>query len=233
MMWNGKKKAITFSYDDGVTQDIRLIELFDKYGLKGTFNINSGLFGREMNFVREGKEISYLRIEKGDIARVYKDHEVAAHTLTHPNLTTLPEKEIIEQVERDRLALSDIVGYEVFMMAYPGGGINNDERVASVIRDYTGIKFARTTKSTYSFAPQADLYRFDPTVYQHGDGIARVRELAEKLFESDTEKPQLLYIWGHSFELDIHDDWAELEGLFRYISNRDDVFYGTNSQVMF
>ena len=233
MMWNGKKKAITFSYDDGVKQDIRLIELFDKYGLKGTFNINSGLFGREMSFVREGKEISHLRIEKGDIARVYKEHEVAAHTLTHPNLTTLPEKEIIEQVERDRLALSDIVGYEVFMMAYPGGGVNNDERVARVIRDHTGIKFARTTKSTYSFAPQADLYRFDPTVYQHGDGIARVRELAEKLFESDTEKLQLLYIWGHSFELDIHDDWAELEGLFRYISNRDDVFYGTNSQVLF
>ena len=30
-MFNGKNKAITFSYDDGVTQDIRLIELFNKY----------------------------------------------------------------------------------------------------------------------------------------------------------------------------------------------------------
>ena len=232
MMWDGKKKAITFSYDDGVTQDIRLIELLDKYGLKGTFNINSGLLGREMNFVREGKEISHLRIGKGDIAHVYKDHEVAAHTLTHSNLTTLPEKEIIEQVERDRLALSDMVGYEVFMMAYPGGGVNNDERVAKVIRDHTAIRFARTTTSTYSFAPQADLYRFDPTVFQHGDGIARVRGLAEKLFESDTETPQLLYIWSHSFELDIRDEWDELEELFSFISNRDDVFYGTNSQVI-
>lgn len=43
--FNGKKKAITFSYDDGVTQDIRLIELLDKYGLKCTFNLNSGLQG--------------------------------------------------------------------------------------------------------------------------------------------------------------------------------------------
>lgn len=41
-MWNGKKKAVTFSFDDGVTQDIRLIEIFNKYGLKGTFNLNSG-----------------------------------------------------------------------------------------------------------------------------------------------------------------------------------------------
>lgn len=232
MKWNGKKKAITFSYDDGVMQDIRLIELFDQYGLKCTFNINSGLFGREMNFVREGKEISHVRIEKTDIARVYKNHEVAAHTLTHPRLTTLTEKDIIEQVERDRLNLSDIVGYEVLMMAYPGGGVNNDERVAKVIRDYTGIKFARTTKSTYSFAPQADLYRFDPTVNQHGDGIKKVVELAKKLFESDSDEPQLLYIWSHSFELDIHDDWVELEDLFRFISNREDVFYGTNSEVI-
>ena len=40
-MFNGKMKAVTFSYDDGVTQDKRLIELFNKYGLKATFNINS------------------------------------------------------------------------------------------------------------------------------------------------------------------------------------------------
>ncbi|HNX14524.1 MAG TPA: polysaccharide deacetylase, partial [Oscillospiraceae bacterium] len=37
-MFDNKKKAVTFSYDDGVTQDIRLIELFNKYGMKATFN---------------------------------------------------------------------------------------------------------------------------------------------------------------------------------------------------
>ena len=39
----GKKKAVTFSYDDGVEQDIRLTELFRQYGAKATFNLNSGL----------------------------------------------------------------------------------------------------------------------------------------------------------------------------------------------
>lgn len=28
----GKAKALTFSYDDGVEQDIRLIEIFRKHG---------------------------------------------------------------------------------------------------------------------------------------------------------------------------------------------------------
>ncbi len=35
-MFNRKMKAVTFSYDDGVTQDIRLIDMFNKYGLKAT-----------------------------------------------------------------------------------------------------------------------------------------------------------------------------------------------------
>ena len=34
----GKAKAVTFSYDDGVQQDKRLAEIFDKYGMKATFN---------------------------------------------------------------------------------------------------------------------------------------------------------------------------------------------------
>ena len=231
-MWNGKTKAITFSYDDGVSQDIRLIELFNKYALKGTFNINSGHFGKDMSFVRDGVYVSHKRIPKNDVARVYKNHEVAAHTLTHPNPTNTEEREIIRQVEEDRLALSDIVGYEVFAMAYPGGGVNNDDRVARILRDYTGVKFARTTTSTYSFDKQTNLYRFDPTVYQHGDGIKKTREIAERFFALECDEPQLLYIWGHSYELDIHDDWAEMEELLSFIANRDDVFYGTNSEVL-
>ena len=39
-----KKKAVTFSYDDGVPQDRRLAEIFDCYGMKGTFNFNSTCF---------------------------------------------------------------------------------------------------------------------------------------------------------------------------------------------
>ena len=36
----GKLKALTFSYDDGVETDKRLIDIFKKHNLKGTFNIS-------------------------------------------------------------------------------------------------------------------------------------------------------------------------------------------------
>ena len=75
----GKTKALTFSYDDGEKQDIRLIQLFNKYGLKGTFNLNSGLMARS-----EKMPSSKVALEK--IKEIYDGHEVAVHAAHHPFL---------------------------------------------------------------------------------------------------------------------------------------------------
>ena len=160
-----KKKAITFSYDDGITQDIRLIELLNKYHLKCTFNLNSELLGRKGMLNRSNQRISHYKIHPDDVKKIYDGHEVAVHTLTHPNLTQCDEAEIIHQVETDRLRLSELVGYEVVGMAYPCGGVNNDDRVAEIIKRNTGVKYSRTITSNHSFDPQENLFRFNPTVY--------------------------------------------------------------------
>ena len=48
----GRAKAVTFSYDDGVVQDKRLAEIFNKYGIKATFNFNSQKM-KEFNYSKE------------------------------------------------------------------------------------------------------------------------------------------------------------------------------------
>ena len=58
---SGKFKAVTFSFDDGVSQDKRLIDLFDKYGLKGTFNLNSNLLGKKHISVCDGEKRDNFR----------------------------------------------------------------------------------------------------------------------------------------------------------------------------
>ena len=174
-----KKKAITLSYDDGVTQDIRLIELLNKYGLKCTFNLNSERLGTNKILHPEGPRISHDKIHPNDVRTVYEGHEIAVHTLNHPMLPTLDDDEVIRQVEQDRLNLSELTGYEVVGMAYPGGGVNHDGRVADLVKDHTGVQYARTIISNASFAPQADLYRFQPSVY-HLD-FAEMMELGRKL----------------------------------------------------
>lgn len=231
-MFNGKMKAITFSFDDGVTQDIKLIEIMNKYGLKGTFNLNSERFGRVGNTYVAKNGVTVVRniIEKEAVPDLYRGHEVAVHTLTHPNLTTVDGAEVIRQVEQDRLNLSELMGYEVVGMAYPGGGVNNDDRVAEIIKNNTGVKYARTTTSTGEFEPQNYLLRFNPTT-SYGD-FERVRELADEFFALPADTPKIFYIWGHSYEMDEENKWDKLEELLKYISGHDDVFYGTNKEVL-
>ena len=226
-----KKKAITFSYDDGVTQDIRLIELLNKYGLKCTFNLNSELLSKKGMLIREGQRISHYKVHPEDVKDNYDGLEVAVHTLTHPNLTQRDDAEVIRQVETDRLNLSRLVGYEVVGMAYPCGGVNNDDRVAELIKKNTGVRYSRTITTTGSFDLQDNLYRFNPTAF-HLD-FDELMRLGTSFIELKPETPKIFYIWGHSYEMDYGADyWVKLEEFFKLISNKDDIFYGTNKEVL-
>ena len=229
--FEGKFKAITFSFDDGVTQDIRLIEILNKYGLKATFNLNSSYLGMEGELDRNGHIVRHDKNPVNKIAEIYKGHEVAAHTLIHPNLTYVKDDSAVEwQVEQDRKTLSSIVGYDVQCMAYPCGGINCDDRVEKIIRNKTGIRFARTVNSSYSFDVPENLLKYDPTVYYIEKD--KLFELGEKFINLNPDKPQVFYIWGHSYEMDAeYISWEEFEKFCKMISGLNDVFYGTNSQV--
>ena len=226
-MWNGKKKAITFSFDDGTIQDVRLIEILNKYGLKGTFNINSSLLG--LPGVVAGN-IDHTKVDASKVKDIYAGHEVAVHTLSHPKLTTLNEETIIRQVEEDRLVLSKLCGYEVVGMAYPCGGENNDDRVAEIIKKNTGVKYARTITSTGNFDKQENLFRFNPSVYYVEENF---EEIVDKFLALETDEPQLLYIWGHSFELDIGSlTWENFDRICKKMSGKEDIFYATNKEVL-
>ena len=229
-MFNGKMKAITFSYDDCTTQDIRLVELFNKYNVKATFNLNSGLLGNKHELLREGVKVRWDKLTADELKSVYAGHEVAAHTLTHPYLQKIEDDdEIVRQIEEDRIALEKIVGYDICGMAYPGDGKNAD-RVADIIKNRTKIKYARTTNDTYNFDLQDDMYQFNPTVHHHNyDDLFR---LGEEFIKLKPDTPKLFYIWGHSFEFDIRDEWGRFEEFLKMISGKDDIFYGTNKEVL-
>ena len=230
-----KMKAITFSFDDGVLQDIKTIELLDKYGLKATFNLNSELLGGR-NILRfedhRAHVVPRYIIAPEHVKDVYANHEVAAHTLTHANLTTLEDdNEIIRQVEQDRLNLSDIVGYEVIGMAYAGGGVNSNEHCAELIRKHTGIQYARGLKRSLNFEFPENIYRFAPSAST--DYLDQLDDLANRFIELKPDKPQMLYIMGHTYGLDYEiERWMKLESILEKLSYLDDVFYGTNREVL-
>ena len=229
----GKNKAITFSYDDGVTQDRRLIGIFNKYNLKATFNLNSDLLGLPGSLMCENRVVTHDKNNPNDVRYIYEGHEVAVHTLTHPNLTVIENDEtVIRQVERDRINLSELVGYDVKGMAYPCGGVNCNERVANLIKKNTPIKYARTIATTGSFEPYVDLYQYKGTIYSHGEWD-KLFEMARDFLEIKSETPKIFYVWGHSYEFDIYPErWEMFDRFCSMICNQNDVFYGTNLEVL-
>ena len=220
----GKKKALTFSYDDGEKQDIRLCQLFNKYGMKGTFNLNSGLM------TDEPSEKS-TKVALSQIPEVYRGHEVAVHTANHPFLEKMTTSEIAVEIFDDKRTLEKYAGYVVRGMAYPFGTYNDDViRIASDL----GIKYSRGVHSHYGFALPTKWLEMPATCHQADE---RAFDLAKTFVEENATKDWrsthgwLFYIWGHSYEYRTEEDWARMEKLCAYLANRDDVWYATNIEI--
>ncbi|BCN30514.1 polysaccharide deacetylase family protein [Anaeromicropila herbilytica] len=221
---DGKMKAVTFSYDDGIYQDKRLVELLNRYQLKCTFNLNSGIQSEESNWEDHGIHIK--RMEKDNLKELYQGHEIAVHGLTHASLVGLTEEQMNYEIDEDKKNLEQFFGQKMVGMAY-AYGTYNDEVVDMLRRN--GIQYARTVESTNNFELQSDLLRFKPTCHHNEKELFT---LAERFLQMEPETPQIFYIWGHSYEFDVDNNWEIIEEFFKLISGRDDIYYGTNSEVL-
>lgn len=218
------KKAVTFSYDDGVTLDLRLIEIFNKYGMKCTFNLNYGLGPTNGGWEYNGKPVN--RLDLREHATAYAGHEIAAHALTHQNLADISIEEARKEMVEDRAGLTEIFGKCPVGMAYPYGTFN-DEVVAML--KALGFQYARTVWDSGNYDVQTDLLRFRPTCHHDNE---RLFELAEEFLAMETEEPKIFYIWGHSYEFEGKENWDRIEKLCQMLSGRGDIFYGTNAEVL-
>lgn len=219
---NWKEKAVTFSYDDGNVKDRDLVEMLNKHGLKGTFNLNSN------KFFENGAQTN---ISNKEIAELYKNHEVAVHTVTHPRLELLPQTQIAREIMQDKEALEGYSGTIVRGMAYPFGTFSDE--VVDVAK-LCGIVYSRTVESHHGFKVPTDWLRMGTTCHHADD---KIFELAEKFIAGEPSKQLfryegwLFYIWGHSYEFRTEEDFARMDKLLSMISGRDDIWYATNIEV--
>lgn len=245
------KKYFTFSFDDGLQQDKRIIEILKESGLRGcTFNLNAGLLGQERvmgrlseyGFVEKADlhlagakkglvhYVESRRIPVDEIAQVYSGFEVASHTYLHQNLKALSDDELDECLSRDVKSLGKLVGENIVGFAYPFGAVS-DKAVEALKRN--GIAYARTTRSSRCFALPADKHRFQPTCWLgEKDSLA----LAESFAQSEaSEGDSLMCVWGHGYELDYgtaRNNWDKLKRLCEIIATADDVICCTNSEAL-
>ncbi|GAA4830201.1 polysaccharide deacetylase family protein [Paenibacillus vulneris] len=210
----GKFKVLTMSYDDGRAADRRLVQIFNDYGIKGAFHINSGLMG------------TGDRITKEEAAELYKGQEVSTHTVTHPTIVRSPREQLLEEVLEDRKALEKMVGYTVRGLSYPNGSFN---RQIKETLPYLGIEYARVVETTGGFGLPDDWMEWKPTCHHKRN----LMSLAETFVELHKKQYlYMMYVWGHSYEFDTDNNWDLIENFCQYISNKDDIWYATNIEIV-
>ena len=227
----GKFKAVTLSYDDGVCADLRLAEILDRYGIKCTFNINSGFFGGKGKTTPE--EIKTHILDKG--------HEVAVHGEKHIAPGIAAPNILIADVLNCRRALEEQFGMIIRGMAYPDSGITrmhngNSYEVIRRSLQSLGIVYARTLGGDNNrFHLPEDFYAWMPTAHhknpllmEYASDFVRLRE--ESLYSAN-RFPRLFYLWGHSYEFDRDNNWPLVEEFCQVISNKEDTWYATNMEI--
>ena len=226
LFYGGKKKAFTVSYDDGVTQDERLISLMDAYGIKGTFNLNAGLMGDRDWLVQPGIDVSHYKFSKEEAAIIYKNHEIAVHSMTHPALSKVPRAMVAYETAECKKELEEITRKPVRGMAYPFGTYNP---AAQDVLKSCGIAYARTVKSTYEFQIPKDFLAWDPTCHHTEECMER---LGDEFLEMEPEEPALFYLWGHAYEFDAYGEWERIEAFFKKIGKKEEIWYATNLEIV-
>lgn len=223
----GKAKAVTLSYDDGCTADIKLAEVLDKYGIKCTFNLNS-------TRVLAGKD---LTVE--DANRLMANgHEVAVHGKNHMACGIVSPAEGVRDVLTCREELEKAFGRIIRGMAYPDTGITHFANGADYakVKNYLtdlGIVYSRTLGGDNdSFTLPTDWHAWMPTAHHSNPEIMT---FIDKFLALDNQTcycamrhPRLFYMWGHAYEFDCNDNWDLLDKICEKLAGHDDIWYATN-----
>ena len=213
----GRKRAITMSYDDAPKYDKELIPIFNTYGFKGTFHANSKNIGDAKHFTdAEAKEL-------------YQGHELSVHTLSHPCMYNLLTEELHDEIVLDKKRLEEICGYTVRGMSYPFGQF--DDRIVAIAK-MCGMKYSRTTRSTNDFNIPQDFLMWHPTCHHNADLDTLLDKFMQQRIERIYNMP-LFYIWGHSYEFDPdhNNDLYKMENFCKKAQNLDSVWYATNIEI--
>jgi len=189
-----------------------LVSVINRYGLRASFHLNSSRLGTD----------GFL--DPSELSSLFSSHEIAAHTINHPNLCDLSRDMIIEEVSGDIESLSDLAGYRVRGFSYPFGAYND-----IVLQTLTeiDIAYARSDRSTVRFDLPTDFMCWDPTCH-HSCNLV---DMAHSFKALDSYEPCLFYIWGHSYEFHNEDNWVIMDEFGRLVGNDPAIWYATGIEI--
>lgn len=227
-------KYFTLSFDDGITQDLKIIEILNKYGVKcATFNINTGLYGANWEWVGQAlgdPTLTHQRFTKKELqSGIYNGFDVEVHTLNHPSLKNYDNtpSAIKREVAGDAANIAKITGIKPVGMAWPGGDTEYTDKTIEIILANTDIRFARATTATNGFKLPEYFMVWTPScsISDHN-----CLDLAQQFLDAECNEDMLFYVWGHGYELDFYKSYDKFEQLVKMMAEADDVVLVTNAE---
>ena len=234
--------AVTTSWDDGDSADLRVAELLAGNGLKGTFYV---AFNHP-----ESKKIGDEEIRI--LSRM--GMEIGSHTLTHRLLTGRPRAEVRHELSESKRRLEDILGAPVTAFSYPQGAFTSTARAALI---ETGYRLGRSTMAFHTG------YDFDPWLMPISVEFARssrtaitrhaLRDgnlsglmnwmrttalevdplsLARAMFDQVVERGGIFHLNARSWEVEKNALWREFETVVRHIAQVPGLRHVTNSEAL-
>ena len=215
------------SWDDGHPLDMRLGELLCKHGLVGTF------FVPITN--RENKPV----MDTAQLRQLNKAHEIGSHTLTHQYLLDCPSLTAKQEINEGKQRLEEKLGHHIHGFCYPGGWFNTE--ISQLVKA-AGFSYARTIENlcidtginpwhmptTIQFYPH-DTLTLAKNALRHWSlpklpfVLKRLTNncfytFARQMAEQCAEVNGVFHLWGHSWEIEEHNLWAELDRFLCYLA---------------
>lgn len=234
------RKAVTFSYDDGRTEDAQFIGILNSAGLKGTFNF----FQNNYTY--------YSRQTTGysDLLSIYEGHEIANHSKTHPRMyldglpdgyTPLTVEQCITDISEGKAWLDSMTCKDTKGFVWPYKDPQRQELYDYLRSDISGVKYVRPVTTKYGtdaeFDPPEDFYNWEFST--HHKFIAT--EGPKFLNLSDDGKLKLFAVWGHAYEFASTTNsttgvvtpatWYLIQNFADSVKDRTDIWKATNIEV--
>ena len=231
---NSPKKYVTLRFDDCTTQDAKIVEILNRYGVTATFYLNTGLYGAQWDWVTELTGASHIRYTKDQLAAIYTGFDIGAHGYEHLSLKGLSEAEIISEVQTN---LTDIAGLSFFGktpvgIAYAGGTSEVNDTVRNILLNSTSVRYGMGTVSTHSFALPEAFLKWEPTAsFNESDANA----LIDQFIQTKPSTDMVLTLWGHGYEFDQYNSWDNFEAQIAKLAaaaaeEGSEIVFVTNAQ---
>lgn len=212
-------KYFIFAIDDGTIYDKKVIDIFNKYNIRATFNLNSGL--QDFVWYKDDKPVERLKLFEN--RHIYDNHEVASHSLTHPWLTSLSDEDVYREVKEDVDNIERIFDRKVTTFSFPFDYF--DERTINIIKS-VGIKQIILPEIDDSFKFPRDLFHIKVTSWNIDDALTKIDG-----FIKDKNAELFIYL-SHSYDYEFADNYDKLEMLCKKVLSDKNIKTITINELM-